>query len=200
MNIHVPTIPFSWNQERDARLIECYVAGMSYSEIGKELGTTRNSCIGRGYRLGLKNGLGLTPDQYAQMQERRLERKKQTSKIACKNRQTEAKHTRSRSRRLSLYQMTHDDSSIDEDKWRKENSKEIPFEKLVPGDNQCRHPYNLEGPYVYCGCDKFRYLNCEGVTVQSSWCEHHHNTNTEPARVFKPKARHYHGTNFAVRV
>ena len=43
-----------WSQERTERLTHMVeVEGLSCSEIGRRLGTTKNAVIGKAYRLGL---------------------------------------------------------------------------------------------------------------------------------------------------
>lgn len=48
-----------WNEARVKRLKELWEAGLSASLIGDELGVTRNSVIGKAWRLGLKEKVTL---------------------------------------------------------------------------------------------------------------------------------------------
>ena len=43
----------SWTEQDDARLRELLEQGLSYWEVGEAMGRSKNSCIGRGHRLGL---------------------------------------------------------------------------------------------------------------------------------------------------
>ena len=43
-----------WTPEMDRRLREGVAAGKLYCEIAAELGKSRHSCIGRGFRLGIR--------------------------------------------------------------------------------------------------------------------------------------------------
>lgn len=48
-----PPSRFDWNDRTINRLKQCLADGMSASEIGNELGVTRNAVIGKVTRLGL---------------------------------------------------------------------------------------------------------------------------------------------------
>lgn len=185
-----PTV--KWTDERVAKLTELFSAGLSASQIASNLGgVTRNAVIGKIHRLGLTLDHLLTADEKAD----RMARRKEAQALRLQ-RQTvrRERQQRKHSPRSTLYQMFV--KPVSDEQWRKEHSKEIDFLDLEP--NHCRHPYNLEGPFKFCGCDKFSFQNREGVKVESSYCEHHHNTNTQPSRAPMPKARIYHGTNFSV--
>lgn len=194
MNVHTPVVIVKWDDDRVTRLTELFIAGLSASQIAANLGgVTRNAVIGKIHRLGLNLDHLLTADEKAD----RMARKKEAQALRLE-RQNKRRENQQRkySPRSTLYQIFRQADQINEAEWRTEHSKEIDFLALKP--NHCRHPYNLQGPFKFCGCDKFSFQNREGVTVQSSYCEHHHNTNTQPSRAPMPKARIYHGTNFSV--
>lgn len=43
-----------WTPEKDALLVEAWQVGRAYADIANHLGITKNDCISRGQRLGLK--------------------------------------------------------------------------------------------------------------------------------------------------
>ena len=49
----VPGISPEWPAARMARLRELHAAGLSYTKIGRALGTTASAVIGKAHRLGL---------------------------------------------------------------------------------------------------------------------------------------------------
>lgn len=48
-----------WTPEKDQKLIDLLLTGMTYKEAAKILKTTENACIGRGYRLRVKRDYNL---------------------------------------------------------------------------------------------------------------------------------------------
>lgn len=46
----------TWNEERIAQLKRCFEAGLTSSQIAREIGVTRNAVIGKVSRLGLSRG------------------------------------------------------------------------------------------------------------------------------------------------
>ncbi len=56
-------------------------------------------------------------------------------------------------------------------------------------DNDCRYAFG-DGPFLFCGDPK---------QDKSSYCVHHHRACWTLAIPNKPKARVYHGTDFAAR-
>lgn len=56
----------TWNSERIEQLKRCFQAGLSSSQIAREMGVTRNAVIGKVNRLGLsrpKDALAKTLEQ-----------------------------------------------------------------------------------------------------------------------------------------
>lgn len=52
----------AWTDERVARLRELVAEGLSYSEIGKRLGITKNAALGKADRLGLSRPIDKDPE------------------------------------------------------------------------------------------------------------------------------------------
>jgi GcrA cell cycle regulator len=65
----------TWTDERIDQLRACIVAGFSASQIGREIGVTRNAVIGKTSRLGLK-----LPGQKYNTSEIKAARKKKTER------------------------------------------------------------------------------------------------------------------------
>src|SRR6266540_2947643 len=53
----------SWSSERIELLKRCFHAGLSCSQIAREIGITRNAVIGKMNRLGLSHAIATPPEQ-----------------------------------------------------------------------------------------------------------------------------------------
>lgn len=181
MNIHTPMVSSaSWTDKRIDLLKAYFVEGLSAAKIAERLGyVTRNAVIGKIHRLGLNLDHLLTADEKAD----RLARKLEAANIRKQRSWERAeRQLRKNSPRSTLYKMfvprPADDLS--------ERAKHITLLELE--QQHCRFPYGL-GPYTYCGHD----VDPSG----GSYCPEHRSLCCVEVRPHAPKARVYHGTNFA---
>ena len=131
----------TWSPERIAQLKSCFNAGMSCSQIAREIGVTRNAVIGKMNRMGLSQ-----PRNPAAAQARR-----------------DAKSARPRTRtRWSAFSVA-DQRTLLREAFPQARVEEIPIHDgrgctlLELAQDRCRWPINDPGAenFRYCGNEAF---------------------------------------------
>lgn len=139
---------FEWTPGRIARLKQLHADGWAYSEIGNDLGTTRNSCIGKAKRLGFT---------------RVCERDGQPRRRKVNNRTFNFGTRKPRKQHLTLIILPDPPEPIVLPPIP--NPCAIPLQELR--EHHCRYPEG-NGPFLFCGEQKlygksycaFHYRSC----------------------------------------
>ncbi len=138
-----------WNEERNQQLKDLWEAGLSAAEIGEELGCSRNSVLGKKFRL-------------------RLDDRPHTPAGEKKVRATQSKVTKSHTRRFSTM---HGSESIAEPP-PLENAVSI----VMLEDCHCRYPagYGEDHLMLYCGAPRKSQLLPNGnSSYDGPYCRYH---------------------------
>lgn len=169
---NVVQIISTWTDDRIAQLTKLFGEGYSCAQIAAELGdATRNAVIGKVNRLGLSR-------------EKQIRVKVDAPRAP---REHKARIRIARSNGNSNSQRVFIASETEQYRLR---CVEIEPRHLTLMDlekDDCTYPYG-DGPFTYCGHPKR-----EG----SSYCVPHHHLCWVKPQSNKPKARIYHGTDFA---
>lgn len=134
----------TWSPERVEQLKRCFSAGLTCSQIAREIGVTRNAVIGKMNRMGLSQ-----PRDPAVAQARR-----------------DARSTRPRSRRIWSAFTVADQRTLLRDAFPQVRVEEIPIHGgrgctlLELAQDRCRWPINDPGAanFCYCGNEAFTGL------------------------------------------
>jgi GcrA cell cycle regulator len=122
--------------QEDDQLRRLFHQGLSYSQIGKEMGRTRNSCIGRAMRLGFPARIvGVTEKaRMERIRDRRDSGVKSSRKYYQKNR--------------GVLQLPFKQRELPEMEFRVPNIPPVSIMEL--NDRTCRWPIG-DGPFMFCG-------------------------------------------------
>jgi GcrA cell cycle regulator len=142
----------SWSEERVALLKRCFHAGLSCSQIAREIGVTRNAVIGKMHRLGLSRPKDIVARQRAQ---------RHAAKLAHPKTQRIARPKRSRLNIFAQREILM--AAFGETKQRAED---VPIYNgrgctlLELSQAQCRWPISTPGAddFCYCGNEPIRGL------------------------------------------
>lgn len=136
--------PLTWSSERVAQLKRCFDAGLTCSQIAREIGVTRNAVIGKMSRMGLSRPREMLADQF-----------QRTAKLARPKRPRGWKRLAILAQRKVLMAAFPDVCADD-----------IPIHNgrgctlLELGHGRCRWPINEPGTedFCYCGNEAFEGL------------------------------------------
>ncbi len=145
----MPNLDLLWTEERVEQLKKLWAENWATSYIAREMGTTRNSIIGKLHRLKMPRREFVIADK--------IERKKVVP----------VPKPKPKTPSVELVQAVPED----EPENRNVTLTELEF-------HHCREIVRKEGDdSIYCGGKRMAYHNSLGQLVYSSWCQEHHSIN-----------------------
>lgn len=128
-----------WTREQDALLAQLWDTGQSGSQIGKQLGVSRCSILGRARRIGLPPRI--SEESKAFTRPRRKASKFNFGTVAAKPKPKPVLAPEPFVSRETIVTPEHE---------------RVRFEVLEQFDRRCRYPHGDEPPYTYCGAKAVR--------------------------------------------